>query len=819
MNDKLHENAAWAESRFDLDEEGLFARDIDGQLIRLDEATADDYDKDVTLTIDGETITVKKAVPLKDAQGNIVRDSRGNTIPTPTTIYDAATSIFVKKPGDVHPIPTLCHKEHMRPVGVCRVCVVEVFRNHRGTRIASGKLVPACSHRVEQGMEVQTYESRNDPSAAQLVRRSVQVLVELLVADHLPEEFGENNSNELRQLAARLGIDHSRFDKSENPPRIQDDSSLSIRVDHSQCILCERCVRACDDIKQNHVIGRSGKGFSSKIGFDLNDMMGESSCVSCGECAISCPTDALSFRDRVVKEQVAKLQSEITDADEIVTADDLVELPLFSGIPYRFLQFNGGAVVRRRLRPGDVLCREGEYGSTAFLIESGKFEVFLSSPSSRVDTQPASGVLGWLGKLSTKLVRRPGDQSDTDESARSNNDRIFKTSEDVILGEMTCMNRYPRSATVVAVEESQVLEIRRNVLYMLQRNSVSRDILDRAYRERALRSQLIDIRLTDGLTVEQREMCADFLKDKAELLRVDPGQEIFNQGEKADAFFVVRLGFVKVTQKHGFDERVLNYLGPGSHFGDIGLLNDALSTNGDFQSDEESGRRTASCSALDHVELVRIRKESFVQMLQKFPDLHDELVQQAEQTLQRDRESRETPEKGFAHSFLDQGLFNANSLLVIDLESCTRCDECTRACADTHEGVTRLLREGLRFDQYLIASSCRSCLDPYCMVGCPVDAIHREGSLEIRIEDHCIGCGLCADNCPYGNINMHGFKESKLDPTSGKQVAVIQQKATTCDLCRNVVGNEPSCVYACPHEAAFRLSGRGLFDLIENHPK
>lgn len=816
MNEKLNEPSDWAESRFDLDEEGLFARDVDGQLVRLDEATADDYDKDVTLTIDGESITVKKAVPLKDAQGNILRDSKGNTIPTPTTIYDAATAIFVKKPGDVHPIPTLCHQEHMRPVGVCRVCVVEVFRNHRGKRIASGKLVPACSHRVEPGMEVQTYESRNDPQAAELVRRSVRVLVELLVADHLNADGPTHQSNELLQLADRLEINHSRFAKSKSPSRIQDNSSLSIFVDHSQCILCERCVRACDDIKQNHVIGRSGKGFDSKIGFDLNDLMGDSSCVSCGECAISCPTDALRFRDRIVDDQVAKLQTEIVEGDEIVTADDLLKLPLFSGIPYRFLQVNGGAVVRRHLKPGDALCREGEYGSTAFIIESGKFEVFLSSSSSRVDTQRASGILGWLGKLSTKLVYRSGEDVEQPVSdQQSDENRIFKTAEDVILGEMTCMNRYPRSATVVAVEESRVLEIRRNVLYMLQRNAVSRDILDRAYRERALRSQLLDIRLTEGLTDAQRSTCAEFLKDKAELVRVDPGQEIFNQGEKADAFFIVRLGFVKVSQKHGFDERVLNYLGPGSHFGDIGLLHDALH-NHDENQEAEGGRRSASCSALDHVELVRIRKESFLQLLRQFPSLGDELIEQAKRTLRRDLESRETPEKGIAHSFLDQGLFNANSLLVIDLESCTRCDECTRACADTHEGVTRLLREGLRFDKFLIASSCRSCLDPYCMVGCPVDAIHREGSLEIRIEDHCIGCGLCADNCPYGNINMHGFKETKRDPTSGQPLAVVQQKATTCDLCRNVVGNEPSCVYACPHEAAFRLSGRGLFDLIDN---
>ena len=119
---------------------------------------------------------------------------------------------------------------------------------------------------------------------------------------------------------------------------------------------------------------------------------------------------------------------------------------------------------------------------------------------------------------------------------------------------------------------------------------------------------------------------------------------------------------------------------------------------------------------------------------------------------------------------------NAKNLLVLDLEKCTRCDECTKACADTHQGVTRLIREGLRFDKFLVASSCRSCLDPYCMVGCPVGSIRRSPKGEIIIEDWCIGCGLCAENCPYGNINM-------VEEYDTKKKAEVR-KATTCDLCR-----------------------------------
>jgi Fe-S-cluster-containing hydrogenase component 2 len=127
-----------------------------------------------------------------------------------------------------------------------------------------------------------------------------------------------------------------------------------------------------------------------------------------------------------------------------------------------------------------------------------------------------------------------------------------------------------------------------------------------------------------------------------------------------------------------------------------------------------------------------------------------------------------------------------------------------------------LIREGLRFDKFLVASSCRSCLDPYCMVGCPVGSIRRRNSREIIIEDWCIGCGKCAENCPYGNINMHPFPtgETAVDPETGVKKAVVQQKATLCDLCIGLDGY-PSCVYACPHDAAHRMTGPELLRSVE----
>ena len=96
------------------------------------------------------------------------------------------------------------------------------------------------------------------------------------------------------------------------------------------------------------------------------------------------------------------------------------------------------------------------------------------------------------------------------------------------------------------------------------------------------------------------------------------------------------------------------------------------------------------------------------------------------------------------------------------------------------------------------------------MVGCQVGSIRRRNSMEIIIEDWCIGCGKCAQNCPYGNINMQPFDVEVPDPANpGRMVAAAKAKATMCDLCTGLDG-QPSCVYACPHDAAHRMTGPEL---------
>lgn len=833
-----------------VDDEGLFARDVDGHLVRIEEAKAAELDQTVTLSIDGVEVTVQKAVPTRDSQGNVLRDKDGSLIPRPTTIHDAAAVAFVTKTGDKNPIATLCHKEHLPPVGVCRVCLVEATEmSRRGPR---SKLVPACIQRVTEGMVVNTANSTATPDAAARVRLATTTIVELLLADHAPRSGisakkqstrGQSaegtatvdHGNELVALARDLGIEKSRFAPGKSS-RAVDPSSKTILVNRDECIVCGRCQRGCNWVKKNDVIGLAGKGYDSHIAFDLDDPMGTSSCVSCGECAVSCPTGALQFQDGFIETQIKRLEDELKadgNKGEIVTAEELSRYSLFAGIPPKFLQFNGAAVVRRTLEPGEILCREGEYGTTAFVILRGEFEVCLTSMRGAVRNKPAGGLRGFFGGLKSVIEVVGGQAKLSDFAGRSIDpgQRILVDANDVIIGEMTCLNRYPRSATVVATQPAEVLEIKRNVLYMMQRNAVSREILDHVYRRNALQNRLQSLPLLQPLNEKQRAKVAEALRDRVELVSVDPGQVIFRQGEKADNYYVSRLGFVKVTQSYDGEERVLNYLAPGTAFGEIGLLHEIRELYGaEFEDDTTPGTRTATCTALDHVELIRIQGRHFRELVRHFPEIRDAMAGRVREVLQRDSEARKQMQQVHKEDFLEQGLYLAQSLLVLDLERCTRCDECTKACADTHDGVTRLVREGLRFDKFLVASSCRSCMDPYCLVGCPVDAIHRNGnSLEIEIEDYCIGCGLCADNCPYGNINMHGFPKQEVDDkgrlrtvyqnrSDGRRTAVVQQRATTCDLCRSIDG-KPSCVHACPHNAAFRMTGPELYQLTSQPAK
>jgi CRP-like cAMP-binding protein/Fe-S-cluster-containing dehydrogenase component len=788
----------------------------EGRQLTLPDLTKQRLSEKVSLSIDGRMIEVNKARILKDAANNDVLDADGEPVLRYTTIYDAACELGDETRAN---IPILCHREHMRPAAVCRMCVVDLDPEGKAGKLAPACQRPAWDERLAKPLEIGTM------ATSARVRETVSLLTELLRTDHSPPRSAAGrgtNVDELEALATRLGVTESRFPASGRD-RGHDDSSVVIAVDHNACILCDRCVRACNDVRDNQVIGRAGKGFTAHIAFDLDADMGRSSCVSCGECMISCPTGALSYRGQV----------QATVPEGTVAADELARHPLFEGVSVPFLAWNEGAVRRRRLSKGEVICREGDFGSTAFYIEDGEVEVFLQAQLKHIRTRNNRkkgdrvdwGLFGLVRKFTTELVGRDEDERDEEYAPRFINidapvaldseSPIARMVAGDIFGEMTCMSSYPRSATVRAATDCTVLELQRNVLYILQRSTKSRAMFDERYRRRAIDNQLRSVPLFSAVARDEAEFrrLVDLLRDRVGLDRLNPGDRVFSQGDEADAMYLVRTGFVKVAQSRRGQEQVLNYVGPGGYIGEIGLISHLPEIQAMRVA---AGRRTATCSALDHVDLVRIGGDVFRTILDEFPAVRQQVARLAVERLREIERAIGDVESVSLPDFLSQGLYNAQSLLVLDLEKCTRCDECTKACSDAHEGVTRLIREGLRFDKFLVASSCRSCLDPFCLVGCPVNAIHRGETREILIADHCIGCGKCAENCPYGNINMHAMPgRMQPDPADpARTIAVVQQKATTCDLCISLDG-QPSCVYACPHDAAHRMTGAELRTLVQ----
>lgn len=211
------------------------------------------------------------------------------------TVLEAATDAGIT-------IPTLCHLDGVYDVGACRLCLVEVA--------GIPKLLPACTTRVSEGMEVQTDNER--------LKRYRRMTLELLLAErnHVCAVCVANNNCELQALAYGLGVDHVRY--AYCFPRWEVDITHPLfGMDHNRCIACTRCVRVCWHIEGAGTKNVSGRGAAVRIISDLNQPWGTSqTCTKCGKCVMACPTGALFYKGSTVSE-MARDSSKL---DFIVTA-------------------------------------------------------------------------------------------------------------------------------------------------------------------------------------------------------------------------------------------------------------------------------------------------------------------------------------------------------------------------------------------------------------------------------------------------------------------------------------------------------------------
>jgi len=205
----------------------------------------------ITFTLDGQTVEAE----------------------TGMTIWEVANGRGLK-------IPHLCHKPApgYRPDGNCRACMVEI----EGERV----LAASCIREPAEGMVVTTNNAR-----AENARKMV---MELLLADQPAQEVAHDKSSHMREMARLSGVESSRFPKLERDRiPLLDDSHVAMRVNLDACIQCNLCVRACREVQVNDVIGMAGRGHDAYPVFDIDDPMGASTCVACGECVQACPTGAL----------------------------------------------------------------------------------------------------------------------------------------------------------------------------------------------------------------------------------------------------------------------------------------------------------------------------------------------------------------------------------------------------------------------------------------------------------------------------------------------------------------------------------------------
>jgi Fe-S-cluster-containing hydrogenase component 2 len=305
----------------------------------------------------------------------------------------------------------------------------------------------------------------------------------------------------------------------------------------------------------------------------------------------------------------------------------------------------------------------------------------------------------------------------------------------------------------------------------------------------------------------------------AALSRFRADEPLFREGDEADCLHLIRSGSVAVSRLIGGRDVVTSYVAAGNYLGEMGLMGRT--------------RRSATAKATVATETVTLDAASFERLLEKNPRLREQVQETVRKRLAANAQMSAQPQAGDLISFfMQQGLGEATDVLLIDETLCIGCDNCEKACAETHGGTSRLDREaGPSFAQVHVPTSCRHCENPQCMTECPPDAIRRAANGEVYILDSCIGCGNCERNCPYGVIQMAAPAPGKpgllswllfgMGPGPGAQAGAgtplahdqqAPKKAVKCDMCKDLAGG-PACVRACPTGAAIRISPDQFVDL------
>lgn len=502
----------------------------------------------------------------------------------------------------------------------------------------------------------------------------------------------------------------------------------------------------------------------------------------------------------------------------------------------------------RSFRRGELIVRGGDYGTSAFLVMDG---------TTRVVLQPElpPGLLGrrestkksffkvfaqlWSNPKEPESFKPSQLKQSVGVAARGEGDEVKIFLQDVprildkhktavlepgdFFGEIAALSRMPRTATVFAESDrAQLVEIRwQGLRDLMKYDEALRKHIDQIYRERALRSALREVPIfrqlsddalaqvmarTEFGTYGDYDWSGDYkrLAQSAEGGQRKQEPSIAEEGDYPNGVVLIKAGFGRMSQKFGNGHRTLNYLGAGQIYGLQEIAHNWRKPDAPVPLQYTlrvigyTHVIVIPTSVMESVVLPAIAKENLPPFVTPVEESETASPVAADASAKIGADLLE---------FLTEGrYFNGTATMAINLDRCTRCDDCVRACATAHDNNPRFLRHGPTNGRLMIAHACMHCADPICMIGCPTGAIHRDafGGEVVINPATCIGCKACFNNCPYEAIRMVEVRDEKGEFLVDQEMKPIL-KATKCDLCVEQMGG-PACERACPHGALTRVN-------------
>jgi CRP-like cAMP-binding protein/Fe-S-cluster-containing hydrogenase component 2 len=519
-------------------------------------------------------------------------------------------------------------------------------------------------------------------------------------------------------------------------------TEAGVRFEIDMCIGCDRCMRACPVplSAQVNIADLNLATISDEIAPHVARFTDE--CVMCGSCVPVCPVN--NHRDLLMlslKQRLGVPWDGSVDMTRVLdelppgwTAELLLkslrEQPMFRDpheVPDNYLLHFIASSKLLTFTPDQIALREGEYGRNIYFILDGRFVISSLSPSG--DSLPVA-------------VLRRGE----------------------FMGERGMLTGQQRNATAQAQTPATVLDVPEQVMQRMMEIVPSvRSFFVQLNNTRSIQSVMKRMALFQNIP----DATINSITDKIQFKYYDRNTQLFSEKTEAqparESLHIILEGFVKVARRTAqgtgsakSDERIIAYRQSGDYFaGGLDMLGDG---------------RAVTVSAITRVHVAEIPRQDMLAIFSHYPEVHQRFTQRmqeyqatalAAQTFigpmdflhtATSQSNTDAEARAGLRALVGNGVIEGTEVLVIDLDKCVHCDKCEDACERRH-GHSRMNRKGMVVGNISIATACRQCQDPVCML-CSRAGIARMPGGEVYITESCIGCGICAERCPYDNISI-----------------------------------------------------------------